>query len=65
MDKVPRFFIGDIVQTKKPHPCGSDRWEIVRLGADIRIKCEKCGRQVMLPRLKFEKSVKKVLQRTE
>jgi len=65
VDKVPRFFIGDIVQTKKPHPCGSDRWEIVRLGADIRIKCEKCGRQVMLPRLKFEKSVKKVLQRTE
>ena len=65
MDKVPRFFIGDIVQTKKPHPCGSDRWEIVRLGADIRIKCEKCGRQVMLPRLKFEKSVKKVLQRAE
>ncbi len=63
MDVVPKFFLGDVVQTRKAHPCGSDTWEVVRLGADIRIKCQECGRQVLLPRRKFEKSVKKILQR--
>jgi len=65
VDIVPKFYLGDVVQTKKKHPCGSDNWEVVRLGADIRIKCLNCGRQVLLPRRKFEKSVKKVLQRGE
>lgn len=53
--------IGDIVQMKKQHPCGSDRWQITRVGMDIRIKCLKCNRQVLMPREKFEKRVKKVL----
>ncbi len=65
MDLVPKFYLGDVVQTKKGHPCGSDTWEVVRLGADIRIKCLKCGRQVLLPRRKFEKSVKKIISRGE
>ena len=60
---IPKFYLGDVVQTRKKHPCGSDRWEIVRLGADIRIKCLKCGRHVLLPRIKFEKRVKKILER--
>ena len=57
MQKI--YYIGDIVEMKKGHPCGSNEWEIIRLGADIKIKCCGCGRIVMLPRNKFEKSVKK------
>jgi len=63
LDKIPKFYLGDIVRTKKLHPCGNDRWEVVRLGADIRMKCLRCGRHVLLPRRKFEKSVKEILQR--
>ncbi|WML36427.1 DUF951 domain-containing protein [Clostridium sp. OS1-26] len=56
------FYLGDIVEMKKDHPCGSKEWEITRLGADIKIKCCGCGRIVMLPRSKFEKDVKKVVK---
>ena len=56
------FYIGDVVEMKKGHPCGSNNWEIIRLGADIKIKCLGCGRIVMLSRNKFEKSVKKILK---
>lgn len=59
---VTSFNIGDIVETRKGHPCGSNNWEIIRLGADIKIKCVKCERIVMLPRGKFEKSVKKIVK---
>ena len=59
MDK--NFDIGDVVQMKKQHPCGTDKWEIIRVGADIKIKCTGCGRLVMLPRSKFEKDMKKVV----
>lgn len=55
------YFIGDKVRMKKPHPCGSDVWTIIRVGMDFRIKCTKCGRSVMLPRTKFEKSVRQKL----
>lgn len=57
------FNIGDIVKMKKAHPCGSDEWEILRVGADFRIKCRGCGHLVMLPRVKFEKNVKKVIEK--
>ncbi len=53
--------VGDIVITKKKHPCGADRWQILRTGMDIRSKCLGCGRQIMLPRTAFEKRIKKVL----
>ncbi|WP_026487120.1 DUF951 domain-containing protein [Caldanaerobius polysaccharolyticus] len=56
------YYLGDIVMMKKPHPCGNNQWEIIRLGADIRIRCTKCGRLVLLPRSKFEKRLKKILQ---
>ena len=56
-----KFSVGDIVITKKNHPCGGNEWEILRVGMDFRIKCVKCGHMVMLPRTKFEKSVKKVI----
>jgi hypothetical protein len=56
------FNLGDIVETKKQHPCGSSQWEVIRVGADFKIKCLGCSRVVMLPRPKFEKSVKKVIK---
>lgn len=59
---VKVFYLGDIVQMKKEHPCGSNEWEIIRLGADIKIKCCACGRIVMLQRNKFEKGVKKIIK---
>lgn len=53
--------VGDIVKLKKPHPCGSYEWDVLRAGADFRIKCRGCGRQVMIARRLLEKSVKEVL----
>lgn len=63
MKKV--FCIDDVVEMKKGHPCGSNNWQIIRLGADIKIKCLGCGRIVMLPRKKFEKSVKKIIRQNK
>lgn len=59
MDKV--YDLGDIVEMKKTHPCGANEWKIIRLGADIRIKCEGCQHSVLIPRREFEKKMKKVL----
>ena len=56
------FSIGDIVQMKKTHPCGSNEWEVLRVGMDFRMKCCGCGHMVMLTRAKFEKSVKKIVK---
>jgi len=56
-----KYNVGDIVKTRKPHPCGGDEWEVMRTGIDFRIRCNKCGRVLMLPRPKFEKSVKKII----
>ncbi len=56
------FNLGDIVEMKKTHPCGSKNWEIIRLGADIKVKCLGCARIVMLPRIKFDSAVKKVIK---
>jgi len=50
--------LGDIAQMRKPHPCGSLEWEVVRIGADIGIKCLKCRRRVILPRDEFERRLK-------
>ena len=55
------FRLGDVVTMKKPHPCGTNEWEIIRMGMDIRIKCIKCGRSVLMPRREFERSLKKVV----
>ena len=60
---MANYSLGDIVQMRKPHPCGSNHWEVVRTGMDFRIKCLGCGRQVMLPRPQFEKGVKVVISR--
>lgn len=55
-----RFAVGDIIQMKKPHPCGSHEWEILRVGADFRLKCEGCGHQVMVSRKLVEKNTKEI-----
>lgn len=57
-----KYQVGDIVKMKKGHPCGSDQWQIYRTGMDFGIKCLGCGRTVMIPRPKFEKSVKAVIE---
>lgn len=57
-----KYSIGDIVRMKKAHPCGSYEWEIIRTGMDFGIKCRGCGRFVMLPRTKFDKGVKTILE---
>ncbi|MGI5920367.1 MAG: DUF951 domain-containing protein [Syntrophomonadaceae bacterium] len=54
------FALDDIVRMKKQHPCGSYNWKVIRMGADIKIKCQGCGRVVMLPRLQFEKRMVRV-----
>ncbi len=50
--------VGDKVTLKKQHPCGSKTWEVLRIGADFRLKCEGCGHQIMIPRTQVEKNLK-------
>lgn len=60
MDK--KYSIGTKLIMKKQHPCGTNLWEVVRLGADIKIKCTGCGRNVMIPRIEFDKKIKKIVE---
>ncbi|MDH5694994.1 MAG: DUF951 domain-containing protein [Dehalococcoidia bacterium] len=62
---VMEIRLGDVVRLKKKHPCGSYEWQVVRLGADIGIKCLKCQRRVLLDRVVFERRVKAFLSRGE
>lgn len=55
------FELGDIITLKKPHPCGSKDWEVLRVGADFRLKCVGCGHQVMLARRLVEKNFRGIL----
>ena len=55
------YKLGSIVIMKKSHPCGENLWEIIRIGADIKIKCKKCERSIMLSRIDFNKKLKKVV----
>jgi hypothetical protein len=57
--------LGDLVRMRKPHPCGSYDWEVVRLGADIGIRCLRCQRRVLLPRSTFERRLKAVTGRAD
>ena len=54
------FGLKDVVEMKKAHPCGENRWKVIRMGADIRIKCLGCEHSVMLPRKEFSRKLKKV-----
>ncbi len=53
--------VRDLVQMRKPHPCGGSVWVVTRVGSDIGLRCQTCGRRVMLPRAQFEKQVKRVI----
>lgn len=53
--------VGDTVRLKKQHPCGSREWEVLRIGADFRLKCVGCGHQIMIARVALEKNVKEIL----
>lgn len=53
--------VGDRVEMKKLHPCGGKTFEILRVGMDLKIRCEKCGREVMVPRNKIEKNIRIVI----
>lgn len=56
-----KYEIGTTLTMKKQHPCGANLWEVVRLGADIKIKCLNCGHVVMIPRIEFNRKIKKIV----
>lgn len=55
--------VGDVLNMKKAHPCGSSRWEVLRIGADFRLKCMGCGHQIMIKRSQAEKNTKSIEQK--
>ena len=65
MDQKWNFEVGDVVKLKKPHPCGSHEWEILRVGADFRLKCMGCGHQVMTERKMVEKNARGLTKAAE
>ena len=64
MNSIPKISVGDILELKKQHPCGSKNFRVMRVGSDVRIVCTGCERDLVLPREKLEKSIKKII-RTE
>jgi hypothetical protein len=60
---VTEIRLGDVVRLKKKHPCGSDQWQVVRLGADIGIRCQGCQRRVLLVRSVFERRIRDFISR--
>lgn len=58
-----KFDVGDVIRMKKPHPCGSYEWEILRVGADFRLKCAGCGHQIMVSRKLVEKNTRKITKK--
>jgi hypothetical protein len=62
---LPNLQLGDRVRLRKPHPCGSFEWRVIRLGADIGLECLKCGRRVLLARRDLARRLKAVLPRPE
>lgn len=55
--------VGDILEMKKKHPCGGDRMEVLRVGMDFRLRCAACGHEMMVPRVRVEKYIRRVLPR--
>ena len=60
-----RFSVGDIIWMKKPPPCGSHEWEILRTGADFRLKCTGCGHQIMVSRKLVEKNTRQIVKKAQ
>lgn len=59
------FAMNDIVEMKKQHPCGENRWRIIRMGMDVRVKCLGCERSVLIPRNQFAKKLKRIIEKAE
>ena len=57
--------VGDILEMKKAHPCGNKRWSVLRIGMDFRLRCEGCGHELMIPRGKIEKNIRKIIRGEE
>ena len=57
--------VGDVLGLKKEHPCGSRRWQVLRVGMDFKLRCQGCGHELMLPRSKAEKNIRKILRTGE
>lgn len=60
---ILKLYIGDVVQLRKTHPCGGDQWKVERLGADIGIRCQQCGRYVLMDRVRFERRIRRFIAR--
>jgi hypothetical protein len=60
-EELMELHLHDRVELKKPHPCGAVQWEVLRVGMDIKLKCLGCGHELMLPRSKAEKSIRRIL----
>ena len=65
VDMADRFDVGDIIRMKKPHPCGSHEWEVLRTGADFRLKCMGCGHQIMVSRKLVEKNTRRITKKEQ
>jgi len=65
MEIDAKLYLGDVVEMRKKHPCGSYLWEIVRVGADIGLQCQSCQRRVLLTRRKFARGAKRFVSRGE
>ena len=57
--------VGDVLELKKGHPCGGKTWQVLRVGMDFRLKCQGCGHELMIPRVKAEKAIKQILRGEE
>ena len=62
--EILKISVGDVVELKKPHPCGSKLFKIARVGSDVRIVCQGCGRDMTLDRVKLEKSIRRIMSNT-
>lgn len=65
MNEELQYEVGDIVQLKKPHPCGSKEWEIIRIGADFKLKCCGCGHLIMVERKLVQKKTKTLIKKEQ
>ena len=61
--QILKINVGDILEMKKPHPCGYKRFKVMRVGSDVRVICEGCGRDMTLDRIKLEKAVKQIVNK--
>ena len=62
MQSTTPVMVGDILEMKKAHPCGANTWQVLRTGVDFRLKCTGCGHELMLPRARIVKSIKKIIR---